>query len=134
MEIQNVKINLSNVSDTKDGTLFVNAVAKKTPYKKDETEAKNKKEIIGYSLFCSARRGDTLKVTLPVQLATKATALGDSIQENDEPIRVRFTNLKLRLYAIQKDDGRSFAGVSATADDFEIVAEPDDIDTIELEV
>lgn len=125
MQLANVKLNISNVSDNMDDALLVNSIAPKREF------GKPTREIIGYNFYCSARRGDTLKVTLPVSLADKVTKLTDLVE--DEPTRVRFSGLKLKLYAMQNTEGKSFAGVSAKADDFEIVDELDDLDSIKLE-
>lgn len=125
MLLNNVKINISNVSDSMDDTLAVNSIAPKREF------GKLTREPIGYNFFCSARKGDTLKVTLPVALADRVTKLSDLVE--DEPVRVRFSGLKLKLYAMQNSEGKSFAGVSAKADDFEIVDEFENLDSIKLE-
>lgn len=124
MLLKNVKIDLKNVSDAKDDTLFVNSVYAKTAYNSES------KDIIAYDIYCAARRGDQIKVTVPSTLSKKITKLTDLVKEDS--VRVRFTGLNIKVYAFVNEFGKLISGVSGTATDF-IIPDDSSINDFELE-
>ena len=78
-------------------------------------------EVIGYTITCAAYRGDELKIKFPTAVADKIADLRNQL-ENDVEIEIGFTNLKLTPYALKTNSGDVLSGVSAKADDFEIVS------------
>lgn len=79
-------------------------------------------EIEGYAVDCSAYRGDTLKVKFPVTVEAKINKLKKLLYD-DVTVEISFSGLKLTPYAMLGKDGTLISGVSAKADDFEIVKE-----------
>ena len=71
---------------------------------------------------CSAYRGDTLKVKFPVTVESKINKLKKLLYD-DVTVEISFSGLKLTPYAMIAKDGSLISGVSAKADDFEIVKE-----------
>jgi hypothetical protein len=78
-------------------------------------------EITGYTITCSAYRGDELKIKFPTNVADKIADLNQQLK-NDIEIEVAFVNLKLTPYALKTKSGDVISGVSAKADDFTIVS------------
>ena len=62
-----------------------------------------------------------MKVKFPISTAEKIADLRNKL-EKDVEIEIGFTNLKLTPYALKTNSGDVLSGVSAKADDFEIVA------------
>lgn len=117
MKLKNVRLVLGNVARTTNAkTLPVNSVG--TIYKMDDN-GKPTEEIIGYTITCSAYRGDELKVKFPIEVADKFNELKKQL-ENDVEIEISFTKLKLIPYALKTQSGEVLSGVSAKAEDFTI--------------
>lgn len=119
MKLKNVRLTLANVARTTTSkTMPVNEVG--VIFKQD-AEGNRTDEIGGYTITCSAYRGDELKIKFPVTVAEKVAELRNKL-ENDVEIEVSFTNLKLIPYALKTKSGDVISGVSAKADDFEIAS------------
>ena len=119
MKLKNVRLTLASVARTTNSkTMPVNEVG--VIYKQD-AEGNRTDEIGGYTITCSAYRGDELKIKFPVTVAEKIADLRNKL-ENDVEIEVVFTNLKLTPYALKTKSGDVISGVSAKADDFAIAS------------
>ena len=119
MKLRNLRLTLANVARTTNSkTMSVNSVG--VIYKQD-AEGHRTDEIGGYTITCSAYRGDELKVKFPVEVADKIADLRNKL-ENDVEIEVGFTNIKLTPYALKTSSGDVISGVSAKADDFNITS------------
>lgn len=131
MKLKNVRLVLGNVARTTNAkTLPVNSVG--TIYEMDEN-SKSTEKITGYTVTCSAYRGDELKIKFPLEVASKIDELKKQL-ENDVEIEISFSKLKLTPYALKTKSGDVISGVSAKADDFTIESNKSDdlLDDIEL--
>lgn len=131
MKLKNVRLVLGNVARTTNAkTLPVNSVG--TIYEMDEN-SKPTEKITGYTVTCSAYRGDELKIKFPLEVASKIDELKKQL-ENDVEIEISFSKLKLTPYALKTKSGDVISGVSAKADDFTIESNKSDdlLDDIEL--
>ncbi len=118
MKLKNVRLTLGNVARTTNSkTMPVNEVGEIRSV--DEATGKPLDAVTGYTITCSAYRGDELKVKFPVTVKEKWEQLKTEL-ENDVNIEISFTNLKLTPYALKTNDGNVLSGVSAKADDFNI--------------
>lgn len=119
MKLRNVRLVLGNVARTTNAkSMPVNSVG--TLYETDENGNRTE-SIIGYTVTCSAYRGDELKVKFPPAVSMKIDELKKQL-ENDVEIEISFSNLKLTPYALKTKSGEVLSGVSAKADDFEIAS------------
>lgn len=119
MKLKNLKLLLGNVARTTNAkTMPVNSVG--TTYETDENGNRTG-TVSGYSITCSAYRGDELKVKFPLGVADKIEELKTQL-ENDVEIEISFTGLKLTPYALKTKSGEVISGVSAKADDFSVVS------------
>lgn len=119
MKLRNVRLMLANVARTTNSkSMPVNGVG--VIYAQD-ANGNRTDEVTGYTITCAAYRGDELKVKFPVSTAEKIADLRNKL-ENDVEIEIGFTNLKLTPYALKTNSGDVLSGVSAKADDFEIVS------------
>lgn len=126
MKLKNVRLTLGNVARTTNSkTMPVNEVGEIRSV--DEATGKPLDTVTGYTVTCSAYRGDELKIKFPATVKEKWEQLKTEL-ENDVNIEISFTNLKLTPYALKTNDGNVLSGVSAKADDFNIeLAGSDDI-------
>lgn len=119
MKLKNVRLTLANVARTTNSkTMPVNEVG--IIYKQD-ANGNRTDDIAGYTITCSAYRGDELKVKFPLTVADKIADLRNQL-ENDVEIEIGFVNLKLTPYALKTSAGDVISGVSAKADDFSITS------------
>lgn len=119
MKLKNVRLTLANVARTTNSKAMpVNEVG--IIYKQD-ANGNRTDDINGYTITCSAYRGDELKVKFPTTVADKIAALRNQL-ENDVEIEIGFINLKLTPYALKTSAGDVISGVSAKADDFIITS------------
>lgn len=119
MKLRNVRLVLGNVARTTNAkSMPVNAVG--TTYETDENGNRTE-TVTGYTITCSAYRGDELKVKFPVGVADKIEELKTQL-ENDIEIEISFTGLKLTPYALKTKSGEVISGVSAKAEDFSVVS------------
>lgn len=119
MKLRNVRLMLANVARTTNSkSMPVNGVG--VIYAQD-ANGNRTEEVIGYTITCAAYRGDELKIKFPTAVADKIADLRNQL-ENDVEIEIGFTNLKLTPYALKTNSGDVLSGVSAKADDFEIVS------------
>lgn len=118
MRLKNLRLSLANVARTTNAkTMSVNEVGE--IHATDKETGKPLDEITGYTITCSAYRGDELKVKFPPTVKQKWEQLKAEL-ENDVTIDISFDNLKLTAYAMKSDSGNILSGVSAKADDFTI--------------
>ena len=118
MRLKNLRLTLANVARTTNAkTMPVNSVGE--IHLQDETTGKPLDEITGYTVTCSAYRGDELKIKFPITVKEKWEELKAEL-ENDVNIEISFTGLKLTPYAMKTASGTVLSGVSAKADDFKI--------------
>lgn len=119
MKLRNVRLVLGNVARTTNAkSMAVNSVG--TIYETDDNGNRTDK-VTGYTVTCSAYRGDELKVKFPIEVESKITDLKKQL-ENDIEIEISFSGLKLTPYALKTKSGDVISGVSAKADDFDIVS------------
>lgn len=119
MKLRNVRLMLANVARTTNSkSMPVNGVG--VIYAQD-ANGNRTEEVTGYTITCAAYRGDELKIKFPTAVADKIADLRNQL-ENDVEIEIGFTNLKLTPYALKTNSGDVLSGVSAKADDFEIVS------------
>lgn len=117
MKLRNLKVFLSNVARTTNAkSLPVNSVG--NIYETDDNGNRSD-TIIGYTITCSANKGDELKVKFPLAVADKIADLKKQL-ESDVEIEISFVNLKLTPYALKTKSGDVISGVSGKADDFNI--------------
>lgn len=89
------------------------------------SENPRERKLIGTRLDCLACRGSILSVKLPLEIEAPLEQIRKML-DNDEPVRVRFVNLTITAYAMPTSDGVR-SGVSAKADNIEILENDDDI-------
>ena len=119
MKLRNIRLVLGNVARTTNAkSMAVNSVG--TIYETDDDGNRTEK-VTGYTVTCSAYRGDELKVKFPIEVESKITDLRRQL-ENDVEIEISFSGLKLTPYALKAKSGDVISGVSAKADDFDIVS------------
>ena len=115
--LRNLHLNLSNVARTSNAkSMPVNGVSE--IYERDENGQKTD-QLKNLVVDCSGYRGATLSVKFPVEIKDKFDDLKKRL-ENDVTIEIAFTVL---------------SGVSAKADDFDIVstnADDFDIDDVTI--
>lgn len=117
MMLRNIKLSLSNIAEnTGDKALVVVGTRN---YRKRLDDGSFGRELEYYGIECRARKGDTITVKVPISLAQKVSALNDVVNNSDSTAKVTFSNLMLRVYAMQGEDGKVYSGVSAKADDFD---------------
>lgn len=123
MKLKNLRINLSNIARTTNSkSMPVNETG--IIYSTDE-DGNNTKTVAGYTVSCSAYHGDEIKIKFPTSVKPKIEELNERL-ENDIEISISFTGLKLKAYAMKGSSGNIISGVSAFADDFEIVDTAED--------
>lgn len=124
MQLKNLKLTLTNVTGTANAkTLPVNATS--VIHTRDANGSWSE-DISGYALECSAYRGDTLKVKLPLDVKEHIDEL-NKLLENDMLVEVSFVGLKLIPYAMKSQNGNILSGVSAKATDFVIAKSTKDV-------
>lgn len=121
MKLRNVRLTMANVARTTNAK-SMEVIATSVIQKRNESNTGFTDEIEGYAVDCSAYRGDTLKVKFPVAVEAKINKLKKLLYD-DITVEISFTGLKLIPYAMLAKDGSLISGVSAKADDFEIVKE-----------
>lgn len=119
MKLKNIRITMANVARTTNAK-SMEVIATSVIQKRNESNTGFTNEIEGYAVDCSAYRGDTLKVKFPVTVEAKINKL-KKLLYNDATVEISFTGLKLTPYAMLGKDGSLISGVSAKADDFEII-------------
>ncbi|MCD7737501.1 MAG: hypothetical protein LUH58_00440 [Lachnospiraceae bacterium] len=125
MILKNLKLTLASVVDNpSDGTLDVVETSVQYAWE----NGKRTDTVLGYKLEVIVRRGDTLTVKVPADLSEKVSEV-EGMLRADEEVEVVFKGLKLKAYAMASKDGVR-SGVSATAEDFEIVNEIDEFSDI----
>ena len=130
MKLKNVRLSLANVARTTNSkTMPVNETG---TVKKRLEDGTFSDAIVNYTVECSARHGDTLKVKFPLSVAEKIEELNKLLRD-DVTIEIAFTNLKLTPYALAGNNGSVISGVSASADDFTIVTTNADDIVIDLD-
>lgn len=124
--LRNLHLNLSTVARTTNAkSMPVNGVSE--IYERDENGQKTE-QLKNLVIDCSGYRGATLSVKFPVEIKDKFDDLKKQL-ENDVTIEIAFTGLKLTAYSLKANDGSVLSGVSAKADDFDIVStNTDDFD------
>lgn len=123
MKLKNLRLNLSNVARTTNSkTMPVNETG--VIFATDD-EGNFTKDIAGYTVSCSAYHGDEIKIKFPSSVKPKIDELNERL-ENDLEISISFTGLKLKAYAMKGTSGNIISGISASADDFEIVDTAED--------
>ena len=121
MKLKNLRLSLANVARTTNAkTMSVNEVGE--IHATDKETGKPLDEIKAYTVTCSAYRGDELKVKFPPDVKPKWEQLRDELENGDVNVDISFSNLKLTPYAMKSDSGNVLSGVSAKADDFDIVS------------
>ncbi len=124
MKLKNIRLSIANIAKdptqtslpvNETGTIFETA---------PETGIRS---VIGYSITCSGNKGDEIKIKLPLTTEKKITEL-KNLLDRDMDVAVEFSGLSLRAYAMKTSDGNVFSGISAKADDFDIISTPENID------
>lgn len=118
MFLRNLKLSLAAIVDDPSNTAL-DVVETSTQYEWEN--GKRKETVIGYKLEVIVRRGDTLAVKVPKELSEKVSEV-EGMLRADEEVEVVFKGLKIKAYAMPSKDGVR-SGVSASAEDFEIVRE-----------
>lgn len=121
MKLKNVRMTMANVARTTNAK-SMEVISTSVIQKRNDSNTGFTNEIEGYAVDCSAYRGDTLKVKFPVTVEAKINKLKKLLYD-DVTVEISFTGLKLTPYAMLGKDGSLISGVSAKADDFEIVKE-----------
>lgn len=127
MMLKELRLTLASVARTSNAKGM--EVASVAPiYGRDETGTTTD-TVTGYSVNCSGNRGAIIKVKFPVTVKEKWEDLKNRLDTADVLITIGFKGLKITPYALTSKDGRLISGVSAKADDFEIInTQADDID------
>ena len=125
--LRNLRVGLANVAPTTNAKgLVVNGV--REAY---ETDANgNRTDIVKeYIIDCAGYRGATLPVKFPVSIKDKFLSLKHDLDTSDVMVTISFKNLKLTPFALLTKQNTVLSGVSAKADDFDIVStNTDDFD------
>lgn len=120
MFLKNLRLSISNVARTANArTMAVNSVGE--IHATDKETGRPLDEIIGYSITCSAYRGDELKVKFPVTVKEKWEQLKTAL-ESDINIEISFISLKLTAFALKTETGNVISGIIGKASDFEIAS------------
>lgn len=115
MKLRNVDLSIENIArDSENGAL--NAIEASALY-----DYADGKRIVGYAINCEANHRDTIKVKLPCNelISDKISDLKIRLEKADY-VRVAFTNILFKAYAMKNEVGNVISGVSASADDFSI--------------
>lgn len=118
--LRNLRVGLANVAPTTNAKgLVVNGV--REAY---ETDANgNRTDIVKeYIIDCAGYRGATLPVKFPVSIKDKFLSLKHDLDTSDVMVTISFKNLKLTPFALLTKQNTVLSGVSAKADDFEILS------------
>lgn len=118
--LRNLRVGLANVAPTTNAKgLVVNGV--REAY---ETDANgNRTDIVKeYIIDCAGYRGATLPVKFPVSIKDKFLSLKHDLDTSDVMVTISFNNLKLTPFALLTKQNTVLSGVSAKADDFEILS------------
>lgn len=130
--LRNLRLNLSNVAPTTNAKgLAVNSVREVYETDADGNRTGIVKE---YVLECAGYRGAVLPVKFPTSIKEKFQEIKKSLDTSDVMITVSFTNLKLTPYALLTKQGTVLSGVSAKADDFNIISTSADDFDIDVEM
>ena len=121
MKLRNIRLTMGNIARTTNAK-SMEVIATSVIQKRNDSNTGFTDEIEGYAVDCSAYRGDTLKVKFPVTVEAKINKLKKLLYD-DVTVEISFSGLKLTPYAMLGKDGTLISGVSAKADDFEIVKE-----------
>ncbi len=133
MKLKNLKLTLANVAPTTN-TKYLSVNSTSVIYERDE-ENKLTQNICGFAVNCAARKGDELKVKLPVDVRQTIAEINNKLAETDATILVSFEGLDLKAYAMTPN-GTLYSGVSAKAQSVKIekieLEEPELDENIEL--
>lgn len=131
MKLKNIRLSLSNVNVTssrKDMEVIETAVNRVRM--EDGTMGK---DVANYVLKCLANKADILNVKVGKEYASKITEIHDALN-SEKIVTVVFEGLRLKPYAMIGNDGKLYAGVSGTAENFTFsIQEPED-DFGEIEI
>ena len=118
--LRNLRVGLANVAPTTNAKgLVVNGVRESYETDADGTRTGIVKE---YIIDCAGYRGATLPVKFPVEVKDKFLALKHDLDTSDVMVTISFKNLKLTPFALLTKQNTVLSGVSAKADDFEIIS------------
>lgn len=122
--LRNLHLNMGNVARTmNDKGMEVS----NTTIIYDYDESGQKLETIkALAITCNGYRGGQLTIKFPPSIEEKFRKL-EEMMESDISVMISFKKLKLTAYALKASDGRILSGVSAKAEDFEII---NDIESI----
>lgn len=126
MRLRSLRLGIENIntSSTKKSFIVVDAMGNRV--RKEDGGSNDK--IDAYCLICSANRGDTIKVKVPLELEQKVTEVMNAL-EKGAVVSVVFTDMSIKAYAMKGNDGRVISGVVASASDFNFdVMTSDDIE------
>lgn len=122
MKLKNLKLNLESILDTPSNPIF--QVIETNVNRVRNDDGSWTRDVESYSLTCGVRKRDTLKVKVGKEHALKVTEITTRLQRDDD-VYVTFSGLTMRAYAMLSG-GSVLSGVSANAEDFELVM-PDDV-------
>lgn len=122
MKLKNLKLTMDSILDNPSNPIF--QVVETNVNRVRNDDGSWTRDVENYSLTCGVRKRDTIKVKVGKEHALKVTEITTRLSRDDD-VYVTFTGLTLRAYAMLSG-GSVLSGVSANADDFEIVL-PDDV-------
>ena len=131
MKLRNIRLTLANVAKTPNSKIM--EVIGTGIIRERLVDGTYSDKVIGYTLECSANKGDTLKVKFPANTKEKIEKITTLLQD-DMLVEVSFVNLKLTPYAMLTKEGGVLSGVSAKADDFEYTVKEDEIFLDEIQL
>lgn len=130
--LRNLRLGLYNVAPTTNAKgLVVNGVREN--YEVD-AEGNRTGVVKDYVVECAGYRGATLPVKFPTSVKEKYLALKRDLDTSDVMITISFTNLKLTPFALLTKQNTVLSGVSAKADDFNIISSTADDFDIDVEL
>ena len=117
---RNIKLSQTAIFGTKRKDLICNGVA--TRFKRDTETHLPTAEVEGYAVNVLSARGEVQTVKLPLEVESKIESIRSSLM-NDKVVKVSFNGMLGKFWAMQdQNSGRILQGVSATANDMEVIS------------
>lgn len=117
MLLKNLKLNPVNISKL-GSTGQLEAIGTAIGRKQTE-DGRWTREPANYIVECSAFHGDVLKIKLPLSVHEDFQKLVELLKTEDT-VKLQFTNLEIKPYAMRTASGTFLSGVSAKAESFQI--------------
>ncbi|MDO5382644.1 MAG: hypothetical protein Q4F06_08025 [Eubacteriales bacterium] len=125
MRLNSLKLEAKNVF-TNPSKVCVVSTGKYRGYNSSKDSSR---DFDGYTLTCSARKNDSIKIKVPKSLSASVTQISEAL-EADKQVYINFPEIEFKAYSFISEDGKLLSGVSSEATEFNIISITDSNDDV----